>query len=113
MDVRESSISGVPLLKVTGDLDHSNADELGDKIHVFNDPRVLVDLTDCPYLDSGGLAVFLSTVRDVRGKGWVGIVGANANVRRLFEIIGLTADPDFRVFSDTDEAGSCIDGGAC
>jgi stage II sporulation protein AA (anti-sigma F factor antagonist) len=107
MEVLESSLCDVPVLKPTGEVDHSNAPVLEESVQKAlraNGGRLLLDLTDCPYLDSGGLSVLLSTVREVCGRGWLGVIAPTPNVLRLFQIVGLVAAPDFRVFSDSDQA---------
>ena len=107
MRVLESSLSNVPVLKPTGEVDHSNAFILEESVQRAlraDGGRLLLDLSDCPYLDSGGLSVILSTVREVRESGWLGVVAPTPNVLRLFEIVGLTAEPGFRVFFDFDQA---------
>ena len=108
MELSRSELHDIPVLRVEGDLDHSNCDTFAQAVLSIEGDRVLIDLSDCPYIDSGGLAVFLAAVRDARGKGWVGIVAPNPNVVRLFEIIGLTADPDFKIFKDSDEAAEYV-----
>ena len=113
MEVLASDLLGVPVLKVTGDLDHLTAPALekavGDALSA-DGMRLLVDLADCPYLDSGGLSVLLFTLREVREKGWIGVIAPNANLLRLFEITGLAAAPDFRVFSSCQEAMVALEG---
>jgi anti-anti-sigma factor len=66
--------------------------------------RLLFDLSECPYLDSGGLSVLLFAFRQVRNRGWIGVIEANRNILRLFEITGLSDSPGFRVFADSSEA---------
>ena len=107
MRVLESSLSNVTVLKPTGEVDHSNASILEESVQRAlraDAGRLLLDLSDCPYLDSGGLSVILSTVREVRESGWLGVIAPTPNLLRLFEIVGLTAAPDFRVFSSSAEA---------
>ncbi len=109
MEVLASSVSGVPLLKVTGDVDHLSASALEKSVQdvlSVDGLRLFLDLSGCPYLDSGGLSVLLVTLRQVRDKGWLGVVAPNPNLLRLFEIVGLTSAGSFRVFSDLEEAQS-------
>jgi anti-anti-sigma factor len=111
MEVFASSLSGVPLLRVVGDVDHSSSpslDAAAQKVLVQGSGRILLDLTECPYLDSGGLGVLLSIVGTVKPKGWVGIIGANHDLLRLFEIVGLLSEPCFRVFAGEDEAAAVL-----
>lgn len=109
MEVLESHLSDVPQLKVIGEVDHEVAPALGrsiDRSLGADGTRVFLDLADCPYLDSGGLSVLLLALRHVKGRGWIGIIAPGADLRRLFEIIGLNADPDFRVLASSEEAAA-------
>ncbi len=111
MTVLESALSGVPVLKPTGEVDHSNASFLKESVRralAAGGQCLLIDLSDCPYFDSGGLSVLLSTVRELRGKGWLGVIAPNPNLIRLFEIVGLAATSDFRVFCDADQAMAAL-----
>jgi anti-sigma B factor antagonist len=96
-----------PVLVLSGEIDHGNAPVLSaavDGALEENTPIILFDMTDVVYIDSGGVSVLLSTVRRLRDRGWLGIVNPNANVRRLMEIVGLSLDESFRMFTDNAEA---------
>jgi anti-sigma B factor antagonist len=111
MEIRGGILLGVPLLAVNGDIDHFTALELEKAVLKALPPdgsRLIVDLTSCSYIDSGGLAVLLHVVRRVRSGGWLAVVGANHNVRRLFEILGLLHEPGFRVLGGLDEAAALV-----
>ena len=113
MRVLESALSGVPVLRPTGEVDHSNAPVLEESVQKAlraSGGHILLDLTECPYLDSGGLSVLLDAVREVREKGWLGVIAPTPNVLRLFEIVGLVAAPDFRVFSNSHQAIEALAG---
>jgi stage II sporulation protein AA (anti-sigma F factor antagonist) len=114
VEVRTSSLTGVALLEVEGDIDHSSANMFDRAVEesLNNGDHLLIDLTDCPYVDSGGLAVILSTVNRLTAEGWVGVVGSNRNVSRLFEIVGLTRHPAFRTFDDLPAAQQMLVGTA-
>ena len=71
-------------------------------------PNLLLDLTNCPYLDSGGLGVILSTVRRQRGSGWLGVINPNANLVRLFQIVGLGGEMGFRIFTDLSDVSGFL-----
>jgi anti-sigma B factor antagonist len=111
MDVRVSLIGDTPLIEAHGDIDHNNCGSVEAALGTAIDEGsgvVLLDLRDVSYIDSGGLSVLLSGVRRLRGRGWLGAVGPNVNVRRLLEIVGLLVDPSFRVFEDLDDAGAAV-----
>jgi anti-sigma B factor antagonist len=109
MDISLTSHKDVPVLRVTGDIDMATAlqfdSALEEHSHGFRSPLVL-DLSGCPFLDSGALNVLLQAVRRLGDSAWLGVVGANRNLLRVFEIVALTADPRFRVLGDVSEAGA-------
>jgi anti-sigma B factor antagonist len=112
MEITKTSLSGVPVLHVVGDIDHFSSLALDD---AFQDAlaqggsHILLDLTGCPYLDSGGLGVILTVLRKLRAKGWLGCFGCSPDLVRLFTIAGLTADREFRVFDTLAEAAQALE----
>jgi len=115
MEILETSLGAVPVLRVAGEVDHGTSPvfaEAATKVLRPDSPQLLLDLSDCIYFDSGGLAVILSIVRNFRARGWLGVIGANANILRLFEIIGLTAEPCLRFFPTREDASSVLARGA-
>ena len=113
METIKTSLSGVPLLRVIGEVDHSTApalDEVVQKALPLDDSHLILDLSECPYLDSGGLGVILMAVRKVQAGGWLGVIARNANLLRLFEISGLTTEPAFRIFAGPREASAVLAG---
>jgi anti-sigma B factor antagonist len=111
MEVFQTSLSGIPLLRIVGDVDHYSAPELealARKAVVLDSGRLLFDLTAVPYIDSGGAGLLLMLDKDMAVGGWVGVIGANANLLRIFEIVGLTSRPSFRVFASVDDASAAL-----
>lgn len=106
MEVNRKSLEGVPLLEVTGDIDHLFADDFQQAVRDALDGsgKLFIDLHGCDYIDSGGIAVLLTVIRELGPGGWVGVIGAGDNVLRLLRIVGLTQLPTFRVFQDVQEA---------
>jgi len=103
MELSISSHENIPVLSVDGDIDVASAPTLEAAVESQSDSYqvpVLLDLTQCAFIDSGGLNVLLQAVRHLNGHGWLGILGANRNLRRVFEIVGLTSDPRFRLLDD-------------
>jgi anti-sigma B factor antagonist len=111
MEVFQASLSGVPLLRIVGDVDHFASlalEAAGREALALDGGRVLFDLSAVRYLDSGGAGVFLTLDRDTEPGGWLGVVGANSNLLRIFEIVGLTSRPAFRVFADLGDASAAL-----
>jgi len=113
MEVLKTALSGVPLLKVIGDIDHLTAPSLEALVQQalgVDGAHLLLDLSDCPYVDSGGLSVLLFACRQVRDEGWLGVIAPHPNLVRLFEIVGLTSVRGFRIFSSSEEALLALEG---
>jgi anti-anti-sigma factor len=108
MAILETSISGVPLLTIVGEADHSIGPQLqqaAERAIRSHGTHVLLDLKDCPYMDSGGLNVIVNLVRQVEPSGWVGVIHCSRMVLRLLGLVGLTTHGSFRVFQSLEEAG--------
>jgi anti-anti-sigma factor len=82
-------------LRLDGEVDASTAHLVEDALSPAFDPRctsLVVDLADVTFMDSSGLRVLVVTrnALDNRGAEMV-IAGDNDQLRRLFEISGLTS----------------------
>ena len=111
LEVITYSFGGVPLLSLAGDFDHSSAALFGERANQALESggtSLLLQLTDTAYIDSGGVSILLALLHTVRNRGWLGVIGPNPDVLRLLRIIGLTIDPNFRVFRDLDEVGEFL-----
>jgi anti-sigma B factor antagonist len=111
MQIMRNELAGHPLLQVMGDLDHLAAPALATAIDAAITPTprcVLLDLESCSYIDSGGIGVLVHAVRRVRPDAWLGVVGANVDIVRLLNLVGLTIDPSFRVFEGLEEANAAL-----
>jgi anti-sigma B factor antagonist len=107
IEITQYSLDDVPVIGLGGDLDHSAApvfDEAVAEALGEDGRRLLLQLTDCPYIDSGGLSSLLLLLRRIRPDGWLGIIAPSPDVRRLLDLVGLTVDPSFLVFPNLDEA---------
>ncbi len=89
---------GIRVIAVRGELDLSTAPELEgplDEAVAAGDASVLVDLTECEFIDSTGIALIvrawqrLDRAADGNGDGQVVICSYNDQVRRVLEITGL------------------------
>ncbi len=111
MEVFQASLSGIPLFRIVGDVDHFTAPALeaaAREALALDSGRLLFDLTAVRYLDSGGAGVFLTLDKDMQARGWLGVIGANGNLLRIFEIVGLTSRPSFRIFASTEDASEAL-----
>ena len=82
--------TGVPIIKLTGEIDLSNAD----KVRAAIDPtvssapeRIVFDLSGLDFLDSSGIALLLYVAAKT---GTVQIQNPSEIVRRIIEVTGLS-----------------------
>jgi anti-anti-sigma factor len=89
---------GVRVIAVRGELDLSTAPDLEgplDEAVATGDAAVLVDLSECEFIDSTGIALIvrawqrLDRTADGDGTGRLLICSGNEQVRRVLEITGL------------------------
>ena len=76
-------------LRVSGEVDASNAAQLG-KALVAETARggdVILDLADVAFLDSTGLEHLIRAARDLEGSGRLILVSPRDPIRRLFELV--------------------------
>jgi anti-anti-sigma factor len=82
--------TGVPLVKVSGEVDISNADELAATVSAITSTspkRIVFDLNGLRFMDSAGIAVLLGAAAKVEQ---VGVRNPSPAVRRVVELTGLT-----------------------
>jgi len=89
---------GIRVIAVRGELDLSTAPELEGPLEeavAAGDTSVLIDLTECEFIDSTGIALIvrawqrLDVSADGEGSGRVVLCSYNDQVRRVLEITGL------------------------
>ncbi len=89
---------GVRVIAVRGELDLSTASDLEEPLEeaiASGDASVLIDLGECEFIDSTGIALIvrawqrLDRAADGEGQGRVVICSDNEQVRRVLEITGL------------------------
>ena len=89
----ESLDGGIHVVSVTGEVDLATGPELERALVALREDRVasvIVDLTDCSFMDSTGLHLLTRTRRRFdRAGGRVAVVSANQSVLKLFEITRL------------------------
>jgi anti-sigma B factor antagonist len=108
---------GIRVIAVRGELDLSTASDLEgplDDAVSSGDASVLIDLSDCEFIDSTGIAMIvrawqrLDRAADGDGSGRVVICSDNDQVRRVLEITGL--ELSIPIHSKRDEALSALRG---
>ena len=78
--------------QIVGELDLGSAEVLGTAIVPNGEVCLTLDLSGLTFIDSSGLHALERLAREER---MVALRGLTANVRRVFEIVGLDQDPRF------------------
>lgn len=83
---------GSVLLKVDGEIDVDTAASFKEKLDdaiAFRDSRVIIDLTECGFIDSTGLNALVHSDLHLNGSGPLILITPHANVLKVFEITHL------------------------
>jgi len=108
---------GIRVIAVRGELDLSTAPELEGPLEeavATGDTSVLVDLSECEFIDSTGIALIvrawqrLDRTAEGEGEGRVVLCSYNDQVRRVLEITGL--ELSIPIHSTRDEALAALRG---
>jgi anti-anti-sigma factor len=105
--VTSAVLGDVPMLVATGAMDRDTCGSLQSALDKLIEARhnvFFLDLSDATHMDSGGLTVIRAGVQALGQRGWIGLIGMNADARRLLEADGLLVNPRIRVFGDRQAA---------
>jgi anti-sigma B factor antagonist len=88
--------STAPVVVVRGEVDVATSPQLRNELNslIARGARdIVIEFADVSFVDSSGLGVLVGTYKRLReeGNGSIRIVGAQASVRKVFEITGLQA----------------------
>ena len=87
--------TGVQVVSAEGDLDLHNTTQLAEALESTDHPRVILDLTEVPFIDSTALGTIVASIKSMRSQGReLLVVAGNPAVARVISITGLE-----RVFS--------------
>ncbi|GHH27925.1 hypothetical protein Srubr_30520 [Streptomyces rubradiris] len=93
LSVLRSTIDGVTVVTVTGEIDHHTSGVLRDALTPA-DPaagaRTVADLSGVPFMDSSGINVLIAGHQAHQPAGWLRLAGVRGSVLRTLEIVGLT-----------------------
>ena len=101
---RETVLDGVVVVRVEGELDLATCASFEDAIAETDpDQRLVIDLTQCTFLDSSAVRVLVTTVRAAQeAKGSVSLVATDPGILRVLEIAGV--DTMLTVHPSVDDA---------
>jgi anti-sigma B factor antagonist len=112
--VRSETADGLHTVSVTGELDQGTAPELRGVLAeaLGDDPAsVLIDLSDCNFIDSTGLSLLVEAKRRLADESRrFGVCCPDEDVRRLLELTGI--DQAVGLFDTRDEAVTKLSNGS-
>ncbi|MDP9189114.1 MAG: STAS domain-containing protein [Actinomycetota bacterium] len=85
-------VDGATVVHVTGEIDLATSERLSDELSLAaaNGGPVVVDLTECGFIDSSGIrALLVGTRAAEEHDGRLLLAGASPHVRRVLELTGL------------------------
>jgi len=111
----ESRSGGVHVVMVKGELDMNTAPQLESELGrtLGNSGSVVVNLSDCEFIDSTGVALLVNAWQQLdrnggSGNGRLVLCCPNRQVRRLLDITGVESSID--VHEDIDDALAAVGG---
>ncbi|MER5472831.1 STAS domain-containing protein [Streptomyces sp. NPDC002935] len=91
--VNHSTVGGVRVVTVCGELDHLVRDRLGEALNQAADdapPRTVADLTGVTFMDSSGINALIGAHRAATdAQGWIRLAGAQQSVLRVMQLVGI------------------------
>ena len=108
MEISVQNKSGAVILSPSGDVDLSSSRELQQSVKQAMEgrpSRVVVDLTDVPYMDSSGVATLVEAMQIARKQSTrLVLCCMQSKVRSIFEIARL--DRVFTIVDDAEQAAT-------
>jgi anti-anti-sigma factor len=111
VDIVQELLGDTPVLRIKGDLDRPSAPALEEALHAHlrtGIHRLVLDLSGCPYVDSGGLATIMVTSGELRDDGMLAVIAPSLSIRRLLELVGLYEQKRCGVFKAEEEAVAAL-----
>ena len=93
LQVRLDVTNGYTVCCPVGELDAYSASDLRQSMALLTSvPRLIVDLSEVPFIDSAGLSALVGGIRRVRdGGGRVVVCSARRHVQRLLDVVGFAS----------------------
>jgi anti-sigma B factor antagonist len=98
------------VLELRGDIDLNEKPKVAAQLEPLIERQItgiVIDLSQVPYVDSSGLAIFIDALQRVQQYGGrLALAGLQKNVRLVFEISKL--DKVFKIFDDSQSALAAV-----
>ena len=111
LELETSVYKDIPVIKILGDVDHYTRPWFEFTVNETlgtEGTRIALDLLDCPFMDSAGVSILLGLIRRVNPGGLLAIIGADRNVLRVLDVVGITQWANVYMLSSLDELDGCL-----
>ncbi|MER6207448.1 STAS domain-containing protein [Streptomyces sp. NPDC001073] len=92
LTVHHSTLDGVRIVALRGELDHAARDFAEEALRppAGGTPRTVADLTELTFMDSSGINALIAAHRAaVDAQGWLRVAGTRPSVLRVLQIVGV------------------------
>ena len=93
MDIKKTAYDGAMTVSVSGRLESMTAPQLDAEIQALPEDvhELIMEISELEYVSSAGLRVFLLAHKKMKSRGgMMKISGANASVKKVFDITGFS-----------------------
>lgn len=108
----ESTLSGIPVLSLHGELDRSSVVELESafvKSLAGSEGVVVLDCTHLTFIDCGFVEVLRRMLEKVPEGGWVGCLNMSRNPTRVLTLTGLTRHAHIKHFASVQQLQKALE----
>lgn len=109
MEISVSEQYGLPVVKISGDLDSSSASQAEQEIFSSIDLKtpLVLDMTDCRYISSAGLRVLLMVGKQLKAQGgtWA-LAGVSEEIIDIMDMTGFSTF--FTIFTTVEQAAESL-----
>lgn len=105
MDININKVQDITVVEMAGDIDANTAPSVQEKVLPLAAPnsKILMDMTQVPYMSSAGLRMLLSLYRQVSAlDGKVVLVGLSEEIQDTMSVTGFL---DFFITCETQDSG--------
>lgn len=100
----ETTFNRIPVIKVTGEIDHFYAPRFEAKLIRLIDKNpgnsIAINLSGVEYLDSGAIGVLFAIAKTLKKKSpgkKIILICPNKNIKKIIQLVGVTNNPAFLV----------------
>ncbi len=109
MEISVSEQYGLPVVKMSGDLDSTSASQAEQEIFSSIDlkTQLVLDMTDCRYISSAGLRVLLMVCKQLKAQGgtWA-LAGGSEEIIDIMDMTGFSTF--FTIFTTVEQAAESL-----